>query len=71
MNPFAFILEVFRLVFGVASTASDAVDVAKAKTTAWKAEAMKEVADELDGVKLEEVAEFYEGLYHRPTKKRK
>lgn len=71
MNPFAFILEIFRSVFAGASVASDALDVAKGKTTVWKAEVMKEVEEELDGVDIAEVNEFYDSLYQRPKKKRK
>lgn len=50
-------------VFKATSTTEDALDVAKAKTTAWKVEAMKEVHEKLEGTDMKEVKDFYNNLY--------
>lgn len=69
MNLFSLIASFFRAITKVFSTVEDTVDIAKGKTVAWKANAMDDLREELDGRNLTEVNDFYEDLYATHGKK--
>lgn len=72
MNIFSMFNTVFRGTDKGLTVVEDGIDVAKAKTTLWKAEAMDELNDALKDYDIAEVHEFYDSLYTRnkPRKKK-